>query len=136
MALDFASDPHAEMSHLVNDLHVDGLFTDCPSTARDWWNGLQAQEGQLHSPPTLPDSLSGPEEALHHIRRVLAPVLIVSGAVLVGCLVWWFYEWSRVMRRYTRFGVDEPGEQVSGAGALELQDQHRPGDQGRLDAST
>ena len=35
MALDFAADPLAELTH-YHGLGVDGVFVDCPSTAREW----------------------------------------------------------------------------------------------------
>ena len=44
MALDFASDPLAELG-AFRALGVDGVFVDCPSTAREWLAaaGLQRQ---------------------------------------------------------------------------------------------
>ena len=36
MALDFEGDPGAEMTYLWKELHVDGWFTDCASTAVAW----------------------------------------------------------------------------------------------------
>lgn len=38
MALDFRSDPAAELSHFAgrNGLGVDGVFADCPTTAVAW----------------------------------------------------------------------------------------------------
>ena len=35
MAVDFAADPIAELTH-YRGLGVDGMFVDCPSTAREW----------------------------------------------------------------------------------------------------
>ena len=35
MAVDFARDPLAELTHYQH-LGVDGLFVDCPSTAKEW----------------------------------------------------------------------------------------------------
>lgn len=38
MALDFRSDPAAELSHFAgkDDIGIDGLFVDCPATAVAW----------------------------------------------------------------------------------------------------
>ena len=35
MAVDFAGDPLAELTH-YQQLGVDGVFVDCPSTAKEW----------------------------------------------------------------------------------------------------
>ena len=35
MAVDFAGDPMAELTH-YQQLGVDGVFVDCPSTAKEW----------------------------------------------------------------------------------------------------
>ena len=47
MAVDFAGDPLAELTHYQH-LGVDGVFVDCPSTAKEW---LLAT-GQLDAGPT------------------------------------------------------------------------------------
>ena len=61
MALDFQSDPLAELSAFWG-LGVDGVFVDCPSTAREWLAaaGLQRQGASgwlpygLRLPGTMP----------------------------------------------------------------------------------
>ena len=47
MAVDFASDPLAELTY-YQGLAVDGVFVDCPSTAREW----KLATGQLSAQPT------------------------------------------------------------------------------------
>ena len=47
MAVDFASDPLAELTY-YQELAVDGVFVDCPSTAREW----KLATGQLSAQPT------------------------------------------------------------------------------------
>ncbi len=51
MAVDFAADPLAELTH-YRGLGVDGVFVDCPSTAREW----KLATGQ---PTAQPDSWLG-----------------------------------------------------------------------------
>ena len=47
MAVDFASDPLAELTY-YQGLAVDGVFVDCPSTAREW----KLATGQLTAQPS------------------------------------------------------------------------------------
>ena len=47
MAVDFASDPLAELTY-YQGLAVDGVFVDCPSTARKW----KLATGQLTAQPS------------------------------------------------------------------------------------
>ena len=66
MALDFRSDPLAELTHF-RELGVDGVFVDCPSTAREWLAalGLQRQGGGAWLPYglRLPGMLPPPGRA-------------------------------------------------------------------------
>ena len=66
MALDFWSDPAAELSHVAgrNGLGVDGVFVDCPTTAVGWWRleyesvakAIAQSEGSLPPRRTCTDS--------------------------------------------------------------------------------
>ena len=51
MAVDFAADPLAELTY-YRGLGVDGVFVDCPSTAREW----KLATGQ---PPAQPETWLG-----------------------------------------------------------------------------
>ncbi len=53
MALDFRSDPAAELSHFAgrNGLGVDGIFVDCPTTAVAW---RQLEYGSVNA--TVPEA--------------------------------------------------------------------------------
>ena len=73
MALDFASDPLAELAHFAR-LGVDGVFVDCPATAREWLaarsaeraereDGAAEEEEGRGSSLWLPAALRGPGEA-------------------------------------------------------------------------
>jgi hypothetical protein len=46
MAIDFDSNPLAELSH-YRSLGVDGVFVDCPSTAQQWLAATTAGSGSL-----------------------------------------------------------------------------------------
>ncbi len=46
MAIDFDSDPLAELSHFWG-LGVDGVFVDCPSTAQEWLAASAAKSASL-----------------------------------------------------------------------------------------
>ena len=73
MALDFASDPLAELAHFGR-LGVDGVFVDCPATAREWLAARSAERAEREggaaegvdgrgSSVWLPAALRGPGEA-------------------------------------------------------------------------
>ena len=47
MAIDFASDPLAELAHLAR-LGVDGVFVDCPGTAREWLAARAGAQRGMH----------------------------------------------------------------------------------------
>ena len=75
MAVDFAGDPLAELTH-YQQLGVDGVFVDCPSTAKEW---LLAT-GQLSVGPSswAGTIVSGPGE--HSLLVVLS--------CLAACMAW------------------------------------------------
>ncbi len=75
MAVDFAGDPLAELTH-YQQLGVDGVFVDCPSTAKEW---LLAT-GQLSAGPSswAGTIVSGPGE--HS--------LLVALSCLTACMAW------------------------------------------------
>ena len=92
MALDFRSDPAAELSHFSgrHGLGVDGIFVDCPTTAVAWRQqeyevtetASPLSEGRPPSCSTCGDS-----------------VFCIAGIVFVGVLIGWalsfFVRWIK-----------------------------------------
>ena len=78
MALDFAADLLAELTH-YQKLGVDGVFVDCPSTARKW----RLATGQLSVQPTswVGTVISGPGKPFWHRPNPIMPFFSSIGAV-------------------------------------------------------
>ena len=91
MAVDFAADPLAELTH-YRDLGVDGVFVDCPSTAREW----KLATGQLTAQPEswLATVAGGPGEIS---GDALSGQSLVLGCTLMGAAI---SSWPSTLSRH------------------------------------
>ena len=112
MAIDFDGDPGAEMTHLVTHHHVDGFFTDCPSTVEAWWRAQQytSRPPAGEASPAEHDSAShaGSSFLSQSANRFAVAMLTVGVALCIVATV--LAIWVRhVHRRASAAGYSAPG---------------------------